>query len=74
MRDNDRSQLLFLVELTEQCKHLFACLLIKIPGRLVRQEQSWSRNQGACQRDALSLTAREFAGTMRQAGLQPNPL
>ena len=43
---------------------------VEIPGRLVGQQQLWSGNEGAGDRDALLLAARKLAGVMHAPVLE----
>src|SRR5689334_6593602 len=52
------------VQLMEQVHHRLAALRIEVAGRLVGEEQRRFAGDGAGNRDALLLTARELTGQM----------
>ena len=63
----------FAVQLAQQLHHRFAVLRVEVSGRLVREQDRRRAGDGAGDRDALLLTARELAGqvlgAMRHADL-----
>ena len=74
MGDQHQRRSLLAVELEHQRHHLLAGGVVQAAGGLVGQQQRRPLHEGARQRDALLLAAREHTRVMRQPLLQPHPL
>ena len=62
MSDDEERCPFGLIDLSEELMDLFACSLIKVPSRLIRENDSGSGDQGSSNSDALSLSLRKKAG------------
>src|SRR4051812_22414252 len=67
VRHEHERQLLFRVELQQECQDLLPGARVEGAGGLVRQDQPWIAGQSARDGDALPLTPRQLVGPMIEA-------